>query len=232
MNQKRTLSLTKVYLMIQICIMLCFIYIDFSGKVSIKSNHVKYFGMLLCLLYTWWHSFLCIKTNKRNILILMGMTVTLISDYFLLIADTHYFFAMLTFNVAQLSYSAFLNCEEGFSELFSSYVIRILTASLILLVFWGIQITVDSFMIVVVHYFSCLIWNAIDGFRRSDIMLGIAFILFICCDICVGISNASMYLAWDKITLQKISIVASGFIWVFYFPSQILISLRSKVEKY
>ena len=51
------------------------------------------------------------------------------------------------------------------------------------------------------------------------------FILFVCCDLCVAIS----YLSGTGALPAFLQIFANYFAWVFYYPSQVLISNSSEL---
>ncbi len=52
------------------------------------------------------------------------------------------------------------------------------------------------------------------------------FIAFICCDICVGLR----FLALDGILPQQLIATTSFLVWIFYYPSQVLIANSSTME--
>lgn len=176
---------------------------------------------------TCWHSFSCLKTEKRKLFLAAGMVFTVISDYFLLVRNDCYMFAMLCFNLAQYSYFFFLNIRDEKSVIVGNYLKRLLTAAGIGFSLYLFQVKVDVLLLIVCHYFACLIWNAWEGWRKKDYILGAAFTLFLGCDICVGLSNMILYLTNLSGVLIKVSETARALIWVFYFPSQVLITIRS-----
>lgn len=180
---------------------------------------------------TCWHSFSCLKTEKRKLFLAIGMIFTVISDYFLLIRNSCYMFAMVSFNLAQYSYFFFLNIRDGKSEIVGNYLKRLLTAVSIGFSLYLLQVKVDMLLLIVCHYFACLIWNAWEGWSRKDYILGVAFTLFLGCDICVGLSNMTLYLTNLSDVLIKVSEMARTLVWVFYFPSQVLITVRSFCQK-
>ena len=84
-------------------------------------------------------------------------------------------------------------------------------------------------------YFINLIFNAVESatlitYDKRFILFTVGLILFICCDICVGISNLNSVLG-TKIPsdIKDLSFFA---IWQFYMPSQLLIILSANQNKF
>lgn len=62
------------------------------------------------------------------------------------------------------------------------------------------------------------------------VLLGMIF--FLLCDICVALSNVSEYLSLPMFDMRNLEAIFHYLIWVFYVPSQLMISLsgNSKIK--
>ena len=84
---------------------------------------------------------------------------------------------------------------------------------------------------VAVAFYACmLVGNAVESFSlvgrgKNFKIFAIGLCLFVCCDACVGIYNVGSVLnvGLPEILVEK-SVLAA---WVFYLPSQIMISLSA-----
>ena len=168
---------------------------------KIDSTYVKYAGIILCLIYA-------IYNRKKNRII--AMSFTLIADFFLLVLNSHYEIGLLSFIIVQITYFYFLgNIDKGYFNMF--LLIRgfvAIAGGLILLLLNNLTLLNELVLI----YFSNLVLNAIQSYLCGQKTLTIGLILFICCDICVGLHNINAALS-----------LATFLMWVFYLPSQVLI---------
>ena len=184
------------------------------------STFIKY-GVVISSLSFSLLSFSFIKDKKDIIdvsLLSIGLIFTLISDYFLLVANSNFEVGVTTFIFAQLSYFV----RFIFIDKYSRY--QVVTFSTIRLVLPVIGIIVlvsikelSLLYVLVVIYFIQLVMNFAEAIlmfikdkKMSSILLGLGFLLFIGCDICVGLAN----IGYNE--MYNIS-------WVFYAPSQLLI---------
>ena len=190
----------KYFLITEAVIYVLFIVYDLRGNDSV---FIKYLGILLCMMYCF---------SKKDLLFSMALSFTAISDLFLLVLDRHYEIGVSTFVIVQLLYWFYFH-RNGKAYTYGR-----------LLVFLGILIglyvtkNVTVLNVLVSFYFINLCFNFVSSLSdRKYVLLSFGFFLFICCDICVGLHNVLPY--------GKMYSVVSFLMWVFYLPSQVLISL-------
>lgn len=210
------------------------IYIIFNVLTATTPGdtiYLKYAGVLLCLAV----SGVMIYFNERSkdsIILFCALICTAISDLFILVLNTYYPIGLVTFIFTQTVHFYRMYCDR-MDKIKVSLIIRIaLTA-----VLWAVMDVVSkdglNFMIAeVCLYIVMLAGNVIDAFllcRRSyrNLIFAIGLLLFLCCDICVGLDNAGMVGLDIPYDTRKI---INFFIWVFYLPSQVLIVLSGGVE--
>lgn len=213
-----------------------FILEDFDFNVDVDPDLYKYESMILLLIFYFFSFLLNLLIEKidkdhvkeiRYDMIIVGCALifTFLSDTFLLYLDKYYEIGVSSFIVVQVLYFVRIAYGLKFSNkrLYTSIFIRV---GLSLLAIIGLVIA-DSFSFlysITGIYFINIVMNFIDslistinlrGDKRfiTSLIFTIGLILFIGCDIFVGISNISPY--------------GSEIIWIFYLPSQILIALSA-----
>ena len=89
---------------------------------------------------------------------------------------------------------------------------------------------IEPLTVAVAFYACMLVGNAVESFSlvgrgKNFKIFAIGLCLFVCCDVCVGIYNIGSVLnvGLPEILVEK-SVLAA---WVFYLPSQIMISLSA-----
>lgn len=210
---------------------LCFMFITIDFKTNYDSSVLKLILVITVFLYVLILALKnIIKRNdyKINILYILAITFTLISDYLLLIVDNYYHLALTTFIIAHLSYSFIIYLSD------SNFNKKrlIIEKSLILLISLIILIIMkDTLLFLSTIYALSLIMNLVDSVilvikikTYYAILLMIGFVLFVGCDICVLLSNLYQIVDETKHILD-IEILAECIIWIFYGPSQFFLSL-------
>ncbi len=197
-----------------------FLWMDlFAPEWASQSLYIKYASILLCFLYVliFARNYTDKKDGNQVRLILF---FTLVSDTFLLLVQ-NYAIGMTTFLVAQLLHWNHL--REG-KPLKNHWILGIGLSIMIVLALLGIPI--DYVLVISVFYFLCMVRNASYGlFHRENLLLSIGLVLFLCCDINVGLNNVSSYLAVPEAFRFFVYNVVSVAMWFFYLPSQVLIAL-------
>lgn len=195
--------LKKIYLLIQTIIYILFIYADFNG---INSSLIKYSGIIINFIFS---IYLYIKKDLDDILLPLALIVTAIADYFLLIKDNNYQWGILCFCLVQTIYAYKI-------DKLKSIPIRILFLIICILI---LKISNQSFNltnILATYSITNLTLNVIISFIKNKNMFSIALLLFWLCDINVGIYN---------LQIKYIYPIAGMLMWIFYFPSQILLTI-------
>lgn len=188
------------FLIIESLIYIGFIVLDI---LRLNSTYIKYIGIIMCLIYALYN-----RKKNRSI----AMAFTLLADLFLLVLNSHYEIGLLCFIVVQMTYLYFLgNINKGYFNIF--LLIRgffIMAGILISLLY--MKVTILNVLVII--YFFNLVFNAIQSYVCNQKMFFIGLLLFIFCDICVGIHN-----------INAANNIATFLMWVFYLPSQVLIVL-------
>ena len=165
---------------------------------------------------------------KLLLFISLGLLFTIVSDVFIIILQD-YLLGLIFFNIAQLSYMMYLilhNTNAAYR--ISNVVVRIgliilgeiLTAILLNDIY-------DALIGLAVVYAINLICNCIfsSTYFKKSLLLFFGFLLFIFCDIFVGFNFLSTLDAFNKNEMvQTLSYTAINLPWVFYIPSQLLIT--------
>ena len=191
---------TKTFISLQIFIYLSFILMDIF---NIDSTYIKYLGIILCFVYA--------LLNKKKHFV-ASMFFTLIADFFLLVLNDHYELGVMSFVVVQLIYFYYLgNYDVGYFKMF--LLIRGF-AAIALSVILMILDCLSLLNVLVMIYFSNLLFNTLQSYLIKNKILTIGLVLFVCCDICVGLHNINVAYS-----------LATFLMWAFYLPSQVLIVL-------
>ena len=188
----------KCFFVSELLIYITFIILDL---LKLDSTYIKYAGILLCLIYAIYN-----KKKNRSI----AMFFTLIADYFLLVINKHYEIGLLSFIIVQITYFYFLgNIDKAYFNMF--LLIRgfiAIAGGLVLLLTNNLSLLNELVLI----YFSNLLLNFIQAYICGQKLFALGLLLFICCDICVGLHNINAALS-----------LATFLMWIFYLPSQVLI---------
>ena len=197
----------KLFIGLESAIYLCFIILDILNRNTI---YLKYAGIVLCFIYS-------LYSSER--VISVALFFTLVSDFFLLVINRYYVVGVSTFIIVQLLY-----CYYIYKKKTDVYVwLRIvLSSSAVLLLINLNQISLLNVLVVI--YFTNLVMNAFSSLTNSKLrLLSLGLFLFVCCDICVGLFNIL------SVSSPIYPYVSLG-MWIFYLPSQVLITLSTKME--
>lgn len=182
-----------------------FLYILFIvlDLLKINSSYIKYMGIILCFLFA--------LTNHKQPFVISTI-FTLIADFFLLIIDKYYEVGVLNFIVVQITYLYFLgNIDKGYFNMFL-YIRGLFIIAAMAILYFLHQLTLLNGLVAI--YFINLVLNCIQAFVLKQKTLALGLLLFVCCDVCVGLHNISSSYT-----------IATFLMWVFYLPSQVLIVL-------
>lgn len=207
------------------------IYITFIVMASLNQPdpiYLKYAGVLLCLAMSI--AFLCVKGRGRdNVLLTAALVFTAISDLFILVLDDFYEIGLVTFILTQSVYLYRLYADR-IKKIYITLIVRVVVMLAIIITF----VAMGKLNLLVAEcaiYITMLVGNVVDAFivckgGLKNLLFAIGLLLFLCCDICVGLDNMGAVIGADlPATLIKI---VSFLIWVFYLPSQVLITTSVK----
>ena len=192
------------FILSELIIYLCFLAGDlFAYDTSL----IKYAGIVLCFVRA---------VYKRNRIIALAFGLTMISDFFLLLLDRYYTTGVCFFVLVQMTYLYYLHRQRCRPYLVPRGVLFAVGAILLF-----VNRQTDALSVVTLFYFVNLLGNTMSSFSNPELkMMSLGFVLFVCCDICVGLHNLLPY--------GRLYDVVSFCMWLFYLPSQILICLGSE----
>ena len=167
----------------------------------------------------------------------LALVCTVCADYFLVWTQPmKQLPAMIFFLCAQTAYAARLYLLAEKTE----RRVQLISRAALCAVIVGVTLVVlgqnaDALAIVSMLYYAQLILNVVFAFVkfRSRTMLAIGFLLFLLCDTVIGLDLINGYLPISPDALLY-KIIRPGFnlAWVFYLPSQVLLSLSLLTNKF
>ena len=225
-------TLKKVFLILVLLVELflytLFLYFDFNDINIEISNWLKYVGIIICVLTSLIPIF-SKNAAKTQYFIPFSLFFTLVSDYFLLInTDKNlYIFGVVIFIIVQLSYFIYIETlKKNKTSFLISLIFRIILSSILIIVLSIIRF--DLLSIVSACYFVELLMNFITSLslikiNKYFLIFSIGLLLFIGCDISVGLTNLDLFEG-------HIKNLVSNLMWIFYLPSQVLISFSNYIN--
>ena len=225
-------TLKKVFLILVLLVELflytLFLYFDFNDINIEISNWLKYVGIIICFLASLIPIF-SKNSAKSQYFIPFSLFFTLVSDYFLLInTDKNlYIFGVVIFIIVQLSYFIYIETlKKNKTSFLISLIFRIILSSILIIVLSIIRF--DLLSIVSACYFVELLMNFITSLslikiNKFFLIFSIGLLLFIGCDISVGLTNLDLFEG-------HIKNLVSNLMWTFYLPSQVLISFSNSIN--
>lgn len=225
-------TLKKVFLILVLLVELflytLFLYFDFNDINIEISNWLKYVGIIICFLTSLIPIF-SKNSAKSQYFIPFSLFFTLVSDYFLLInTDKNlYIFGVVIFIIVQLSYFIYIETlKKNKTSFLISLIFRIVLSSMLIIILSILQF--DLLSIVSACYFVELLMNFITSLslikiNKFFLIFSIGLLLFIGCDISVGLTNLDLFEG-------HIKNLVSNLMWIFYLPSQVLISFSNYIN--
>ena len=203
----------------------CVIYISFLGLDIVAPQFwgatvIKYAGIFLCLVYAY-------RKFSHDHLLILALLFTLLADT-ILVWTSWEVLGVYAFCFAQFFHTA------RFTRSHPKFLIFYFLAIFLMFAFAILQGVSPIYAIAVIYALSLLTnlalsfsWFSHDrnNFRARCAFYG--FILFVACDLSV----ATQHLILDGLLPMAILPVASYLVWLFYYPSQVLISNSSNLAK-
>lgn len=190
----------------------------------------------IALVFTFSLLFVRLKEDK-NFIIQLALLFTVMADLFLvLIRPLNQALAMSFFSVTQMLYFVKILISEkrkGFrlANLISRIVAIVLVQVITLLVLKG---KADYVSLISMFYFTNLVLNLLFAFLnfKQNPTLAIGLLLFMFCDIFVGLQSAiGVYIDIPATSIiYKIVFSPFNWAWFFYIPSQTLLSISCSVK--
>ncbi|MCQ2797570.1 MAG: hypothetical protein MJ241_03825 [Bacilli bacterium] len=204
-----------VFVIIQLALTIAIFFIDLKGNYN--TTWIKYGCIILCFIF----SCFAFKT-KKGFLITGAMAGTLLADYFLLIRDDNYTLGISSFIIVQAIYFLYLKPKHWKISLIIRSAIFLAILSILL------KIKIDDVSAYFAgFYFTNLIMNMTDSWigGKKNILMSLGLLLFIGCDLSVGLNNLSSYISYSSSFIDALVRFSDVGMWLFYVPSQTLIVL-------
>lgn len=233
-------SIKYILMVIQLVLYGSFIRLDIFGLNIALSNRFKFTLVVLCFLHVLISRYR--NRSREHSYLIYALLFTVVSDIFILLSE-YYFYGVLTFILVQqlhgIRITELYNREISVDKQTNSYrevparlLFQVTLAMSVGFILWMININIDALLVASVFYFISLCTNVVRSLRlslsypkRRDIKYyAIGLVLFLLCDISVGLFNLSDFLPLSH-NYQIIYNISSILMWVFYAPSQVLISL-------
>ena len=167
------------------------------------------------------------RGDRKGDLIRVGLLLTLVADYFLVIKYDSDLEGVVAFVSVQLCYFAYTLVKEERRKVRKLNVLirTVLIAVLLSACFFILGDDVDALSIVSVIYYGNLVANVFFAFLlgRKARLFAIGLTLFAMCDLCIGLD-----ILFNSYLESTVDIFYGDYFnlpWVFYQPSQILIAL-------
>ncbi len=204
----------SVFVATEAALYIAFLACDIRGGASGISTALKYASMLLCLFAS-----LSGITKKDGRYVASALALTVCADLFLLVLDNFYAIGVAFFCPVQIIYALRLRRMREGKTLFA---LRALLFAAMLAIVCAVQ--PSALNILSAFYFSQLVCNAIEAADAKNRLFSVGLLLFVCCDICVGLCNITFPFPASDAVFPIIRIL----MWAFYLPSQVLIVLSSQ----
>ena len=181
---------------------------------------LKYSGILLCLLLA---IIFCPISGKGGITLVCSFFFTALADLFIFVIDDYYEVGVTSFILAQICYFVRIYTVLG-KKPYISIAVRLGLSGIVMLVL-ALTGSLDALTALVAIYFPMLVINAVESaflikISKIYILFFVGLLLFIGCDVCVGLNNFSMLgIELSRGALNFVGVA----MWAFYLPSQVLI---------
>ena len=209
-----------LFLLIQGLLYAAFLTLDLVQPGSGWDVPLKYGGILLCFLWSLGRA-----GNLDSRLTQAALAFTLLADLFLLVLNRWYGAGVASFCVVQCLYLARIHRADCRSLTLRLLLRGSLTGTLLIIA--GALDGLTPLTALTLFYFSQLLANAISALSlgRTGRGFALGLFLFVGCDLCVGVHNLSSVLPGAQIA--PLLPFAQVGMWLFYLPSQVLISLST-----
>lgn len=228
----------------------------YDSKLFITSETIKYLSIILCFLVSVFstknlrvdldigidlnsHSSININAvNNRDILLLqLGMFITVIADLCLVIFD-FYILGIVFFSLVQITYSVRYTPKKRKATLINLFITFLCIGLLYFISSLFIK-EINILLPISLLYCICLLTSVIKSIKtfKSKIYrypynyrIVFGMILFLLCDICVALSNITVIYPLTGHLIIRFHQISFFLIWVFYLPSQLLLSLSGSAK--
>lgn len=230
----------RLFLAVEGMLYFTFTYISlYETKISGYENILKYISIILCFLFavisqysnsiSFRESKEWTERKKDGMIIILGLGGTLAADWCILLNNYHTL-GVSIFILVQIGYlyrlSRFIKIHH-----YSKGILFI--GSLVALRMAGVRL--DFLLVLSMCYEILILENGFRGLyylltpkgsngRIQEKLFSLGLFLFLLCDINVAVFNMNRYLSLNSPAFQMLYHFASVGMWLFYLPSQVLIS--------
>ena len=220
LHDRKQLVLALSFLLAEL--VLYYFVLTAGGTLLVYSSYI---AIVLCFAY----ALACPPKGSR--LIIGGLACTVMADFFLVVCSPRQqLWGMVFFLIAQTLYAVRLHTATKSRLLLLIRVSLIVAIEVIAIIVLGDKL--DALAVVSVCYYANLVVNILEAFARfsQNKLLPIGLVLFLLCDTVIGLQVASGgYLPIQQGSwLYQFLFMDFNLSWLFYLPSQVLISLSSK----
>lgn len=206
---------TGCFLGVEAALYLGFLALDLLRPGSGWALLLKYGAVALCFLAA-----LDRAGTEDGRMVCAALAFTLAADWFLLILDSFYLAGVACFCVVQAIY--LLRLHRWGAGLLWPLRVGLTVAALAVA---ALLRALEPLTAVTLCYFAELACNTVSALRlgRRGRCFGLGLLLFVGCDLCVGLHNLAAFL--PVVDTGPLFSFAQVGMWLFYLPSQVLITL-------
>lgn len=190
----------------------------------IDYNKTKFIIIVCCFINTLLTRQVALHKTDINLLRL-GMFFTMLADYFLILT-TQYIIGLISFCIVQIIYNLRYMGKERLRVQLISSLIAFITIYFI----FNIELIISLGLVYCVLFINSFI-SLFLGCKKypipNNIFILLGMILFALCDINVALYGLSLYASRTVFYSQYLDTIFF-LIWIFYIPSQVLLSLSGK----
>ena len=208
---------TALFLAAESVLYLSFLAADLWGEMN--SNPVKYASILLCLAYALWAAL--VWRGDRLVCLALGLTAW--ADWYLLMLNRNYSLGVGIFCGVQLCYLVRIARENGGHSWWGTRLALMFGAG-VLLAMWEELDVLNCVAAVYITNFLCNVGLSLGLHGRRMRLFSLGLILFLCCDVWVGVFNRPELLPVGLYDFARVGM------WLFYLPAQVLIALSALPE--
>ena len=186
-----------------------------SGSTTL----LKYGAIVLCLAFScWWSA----RGGER--LVSAALALTAGADAFLLVLNRWYAAGVLLFCGVQGLYCLRIFRENG-GKSWWGLRLGLFLAAVPLLDRLGLLTPLNALAALYFTTFLCSVLQSLTPPGRRFRLFSAGLVLFLCCDVCVGIWNVPWLLSRGAVEFARVGM------WLFYLPAQVLITLSGLPEQ-
>lgn len=210
------------WLAIWLWCMLAIIILGLATPLNFTLTFIKVGGIFLCFVYS-------LQRFPKDHLLHIAMLTTFIADIILAINNTAEG-GVGVFLLAQIIHIRRLAGKRATLPLvIISGIALIFIGAAIIWQFIPVMFAICIFYIIAILTNIDISWRWCRHQRQNPaaICAFVGFILFLCCDLCTGISYMSLNHAFPYFLYAPANFLA----WLFYYPSQVLVSNSSRLNQ-